>query len=238
MATYTSNINLKKPAQSDKIRIADFNTNADNIDDAFGAGFGQSSAPSVNAEINSLADGLAIIANGNVHAAISSGWFVYVRGHETLANGLYVANQNISANATLTSSNLDADSSGGLNALSAKITDIGSYTATTEATENVANETVKKLATLTLSAGRYLFIGNVSFASNATGSRTVSLGTGDNLDSGWWQSVQASPYGSSSLQVVRFATVNGTNPINLVVRQTSGSTLSVTHRMFAIKLHE
>lgn len=124
MATYTSNINLKKPAQSDKIRIADFNTNADNIDDAFGAGFGQSSAPSVNAEINSLADGLAIIANGNVHAAISSGQFVYVRGHGTLANGLYVANQNISANATLTSSNLDADSSGGLNALSARITPI------------------------------------------------------------------------------------------------------------------
>ena len=122
MATYTSNINLKKPAQSDKIRIADFNTNADNIDAALGAGFGVSSAPSVNAEINSLADGLAIIANGNVHAAISSGQFVYVRGHGTLANGLYVANKNISANATLTSSDLDADSSGGLNTLSSKIT--------------------------------------------------------------------------------------------------------------------
>ena len=124
MATYTSNINLKKPAQSDKIRIADFNTNADNIDAALGAGFGVSSAPSVNAEINSLADGLAIIANGNVHAAISSGQFVYVRGHGTLANGLYVANKNISANATLTSSDLDADSSGGLNTLSAKLPNV------------------------------------------------------------------------------------------------------------------
>jgi len=139
MATYTSNINLKKPAQSDKIRIADFNGNADNIDDAFGAGFGQSSAPSVNAEINSLADGLAIISNGNVHAAISSGQFVYVRGHGTLANGLYVANQNISANATLTSSNLDADTSGGLNALNAKFTVDDLMTTTTNVTDgNVA----------------------------------------------------------------------------------------------------
>ena len=122
MATYTSNINLKKPAQSDKIRIADFNTNADNIDDAFGAGFGQSSKPSVNAEINSLADGIAIVSQGDVHGAITSGQFVYVRNHSTLSNGMYVANQNISANAALTRSNLDEDSSGGLNALSAKFT--------------------------------------------------------------------------------------------------------------------
>ena len=32
MATYTSHYNLKKPATSDKIRIADFNGNADTID--------------------------------------------------------------------------------------------------------------------------------------------------------------------------------------------------------------
>lgn len=121
MATYTTNINLKKPAQSDKIRIADFNGNADNIDAAFGADFGQSSKPSVNAAINNLADGLAIVAQGNVHAAISAGQFVYVRGHGTLGEGLYVANQAISANGTLSSSNLDADTSGGLNALNSKL---------------------------------------------------------------------------------------------------------------------
>lgn len=121
MATYTTNINLKKPAQSDKIRIADFNGNADNIDAAFGADFGQSSKPSVNASINNLADGLAIVAQGNVHAAISAGQFVYVRGHGTLGEGLYVANQAISANGTLSSSNLDADTSGGLNALNSKM---------------------------------------------------------------------------------------------------------------------
>lgn len=122
MATYTSNINLKKPAQSDKIRIADFNGNADNIDAAIGADFGQGTKPSINQAINSLADGLAIIANGNVHAAITAGQFVYVRNHDTLSEGLYVASSNISANGTLSGSNLTADGSGGLNALNSNIT--------------------------------------------------------------------------------------------------------------------
>ena len=128
MATYTTNLNLKKPAQSDKIRIADFNGNADNIDDALGADFGQSSKPSVNDEVNSLAAGMAIISNGDVHAAITSGQFVYVRGHSTLDDGLYVASSNISANGALSSSNLDADTSGGLNALNTKIANITTLT--------------------------------------------------------------------------------------------------------------
>lgn len=130
MATYTSNINLKKPAQSDKIRIADFNGNADNIDAAIGADFGQGTKPSINQAINSLADGLAIIANGNVHAAITAGQFVYVRNHDTLSEGLYVASSNISANGTLSGSNLTADGSGGLNALNSKIVEFHKKTIT------------------------------------------------------------------------------------------------------------
>lgn len=127
MATYTSNLSLKKPAQSDKIRIADLNGNADNIDAAIGADFGQSSKPSINAAINSLADGLAIVAQGDVHAAISAGQFVYVRNHSTLAEGLYVANAAISANAALSGTNLTADTSGGLNALNSKIGNVIKY---------------------------------------------------------------------------------------------------------------
>lgn len=77
---------------------------------------------------NSLAaaeDGLAIVANGNTHAAIASGQFVYVKNHSSLAEGLYVANSAIATNATLTTSNLTADGSGGLNALKAKIGNVG-----------------------------------------------------------------------------------------------------------------
>ena len=80
-----------------------------------------------NAE-NSLAaaeDGLAIVANGNTHAAIASGQFVYVKNHGSLAEGLYVANSAIATNAALTTSNLTADGSGGLNALKAKIGNVG-----------------------------------------------------------------------------------------------------------------
>jgi len=102
MATYTSNLNLKKPALDDDALITDINNNMDILD----------------AAANGIEDALAIVANGNTHAAITSGQFVYVRNHNTLTEGLYVASSNIAANATLSSSNLTADSKGGLNALS------------------------------------------------------------------------------------------------------------------------
>ena len=105
MATYTSNLNLKKPALDDDALITDINNNMDILD----------------AAANGIEDALAIVANGNTHAAITSGRFVYVRNHNTLTEGLYVASSNIAANATLSSSNLTADSKGGLNALSEQI---------------------------------------------------------------------------------------------------------------------
>lgn len=75
-----------------------------------------------DAAIAALQDGLAIVANGNTHAAIAAGQFVFVKNHDTLAAGLYTANAAIAANATLTSSNLTADPNGGLNALNSKLT--------------------------------------------------------------------------------------------------------------------
>ena len=105
MATYTSNLNLKKPALDDDALITDINNNMDILD----------------AAANGIEDALAIVATGNTHAAITSGQFVYVRNHNTLTEGLYVASSNIAANATLSSSNLTADSKGGLNALSDNI---------------------------------------------------------------------------------------------------------------------
>lgn len=117
MATYTTNLNLKKPAQSDKIRISDLNGNADDID----AAFGEIGTASVATQFGSVESGIAIVSLGNVHAAISAGQYVYVKGHDTLSEGLYTANSAISANATLSNSNLTAVSGGGLNALNSKI---------------------------------------------------------------------------------------------------------------------
>lgn len=134
----TTNLNLTKLTGTEKQKSfpSPYNDNMDAIDGAFGADFGVSGKPSVNAELNSLGDGLAIIANGNTHAAITSGQFVYVRGHGTLADGLYVATSNISANATLSGSNLTADTAGGLNTVYSSLNsnaslDISSKTAYT-----------------------------------------------------------------------------------------------------------
>lgn len=73
-----------------------------------------------------LADGLAIIANGDTHAAVAAGQAVYVRSHSTLASGLYWASSAIGTNAALSTSNLTADASGGLNKLKADIDTLNS----------------------------------------------------------------------------------------------------------------
>lgn len=126
MATYTTNLNLKKPAQSDKIRIADINGNSDDIDAAFGA-IGTSS---VATQIGNIESGMAIVSVGDTHAAISAGQYVYVKGHGTLNEGLYTANSALAANASLTSSNVTAVSGGGLNSLSDQIVTLKSYAGT------------------------------------------------------------------------------------------------------------
>lgn len=104
--TYTDNLNLQQPDLDDDALITVINNDMAIIDQA----------------VNGVQDGLAIVANGNTHVAISAGQFVYVRNHTTLTEGLYVASSNIAANATLSTSNLTADSAGGLNALNGKLT--------------------------------------------------------------------------------------------------------------------
>lgn len=103
--TYTDNLNLQQPDLDDDALITVINNDMAIIDKA----------------VNGVQDGLAIVANGNTHVAISAGQFVYVRNHTTLTEGLYVASSNIAANATLSTSNLTADSAGGLNALNGNI---------------------------------------------------------------------------------------------------------------------
>ena len=101
MATNTTNCNLSKPAYTDTADIAVINSNMDKVDTS----------------LQGLADAIAIVAKNNTHAAITAGQYVYVHGHGSLAEGLYTAKSNIAANATLSTSNLQADGSGGLNAL-------------------------------------------------------------------------------------------------------------------------
>lgn len=117
----TQNLDLVKPLGTDHALVSVLNSNSDKIDAYAGA---------VNAGLDGLRDGLGILADGNTHAAVTSGQFVYVKNHQTLPEGLYQASTNIAANGTLSTSNLTADPKGGLNTLSEHIaTQTGSLTA-------------------------------------------------------------------------------------------------------------
>lgn len=124
MATYTSHYNLKKPATSDKIRIADFNGNFDIID-------GQMyDNETLGAQLK--AD-IGIVENTNTASHnISEGQYVIWKG------SLYVASSAISSGATLSDANLTAVSGGGLNALNGKIDNLG-FTIPQGTWENVVN---------------------------------------------------------------------------------------------------
>jgi hypothetical protein len=76
--------------------------------------------------IAGVQDAVAIVANGDTHPAIADGQFVYVRNHSTLAEGLYKATAAIGTDVALTTSNLTADGSGGLNDLKGQIDSLNS----------------------------------------------------------------------------------------------------------------
>lgn len=64
---------------------------------------------------------IAIVANGDTHAAIASGQYVYVQNHSSLTEGLYKARETIQVDGELSLSKLTAVSNGGLNALNSMI---------------------------------------------------------------------------------------------------------------------
>lgn len=80
----------------------------------------------ISDSLSQTQDGIAIVSNGNTHAAISSGQFVYVKNHDTLAEGLYKSKAAIAANGALSTSNLTADGSGGLNDLQGQVAALNS----------------------------------------------------------------------------------------------------------------
>ena len=118
--TPTPNLGLRIPLGTDPASVDDINYNSNALDTIIGD-IGETSVAgqlgAANNRISAVQAGLAIVCNCNTHAAIESGQFAYVKNHGTLAEGLYRNNtgSTIAANATLSSSNLTADSSGGLN---------------------------------------------------------------------------------------------------------------------------
>lgn len=115
----TTNYGMNLPGGGDTADQTKFNENTAKIDTALG----------------SLGAGLAIIANRNSHAAIAAGDYVYIRNHTSLSEGLYKARSAIAANATLSTSNVEA-ADGSLNSLSGQIGTINS-TLNTKLTYNM-----------------------------------------------------------------------------------------------------
>lgn len=108
MGSQTTNYDFNKPAKTDNVMIGELNENMDILDGLL---------TSIDEKDNKHERSIAIVSDGNTHIAIGSGQFVYVRGHNTLTEGLYKATADISENGTLSLSNLTASSSGGLNAV-------------------------------------------------------------------------------------------------------------------------
>ena len=104
-----------------------------------------SDATKSSASLENLSGGIAIVAVGNTHVAISQEQYVYVREHGTLSEGLYKALSNIASNATLSTSNLSAVSGGlgaevsSLNSKIETIEDISTYISSNIADFEVLN---------------------------------------------------------------------------------------------------
>jgi len=98
----------------DSLLRNDYNGNLTKIDNFAGQ---------TDDSISAVQNGLAyIVGNTNTTGStLAVGQFVYVKGHSTIAEGLRKVTSSISANGSITTSNTDACSEGGLNALNSKI---------------------------------------------------------------------------------------------------------------------
>ena len=144
MATSTTNLGLTKPAGTDKIRIAQINGNMDILDEKIGAVGNtslQAQVTSQNQAIANVQNGLAyIVGNTNTTGStLAVGQFVYVKGHSTIAEGLYKVTASISANGSITTSNTTAVSGGGLNELNSKLTPESKKSGVTANTSVITN---------------------------------------------------------------------------------------------------
>ena len=123
-----------------------------------------------------LQQAFAIIANGDTHAAITNGDYVYVKNNtHSLADGLYRATANVAANGSVSSSNMTAVSNGGINALNNKITNtiksLGSISASSSKT--FTTTTYGKFLVFTIGGGN----SQGAWIVNSQSSGTINIDT-------------------------------------------------------------
>lgn len=112
-----SSVNGVSPNAQGNVTLPTDSTPTANSANYVTSGGVKSAFDSRDGSITALGSAIAIMSDNNTHAAITSGQYVFVRNHGTLAEGLYQASANIAQNAALSTSNLTAVSGGGLNAI-------------------------------------------------------------------------------------------------------------------------
>lgn len=124
--------------------------------------------------------------------------------------------------------------------LNQKIADINSsIISSAPSAKNVATSTNTQLLSYSFSAGTWLIIGDAAFASNASGNRTLGIsddGTSMNINRHCVVRTPAASGEETILQVQIIQNFASATTLYLMGRQNSGSTLSVTPGLRAIKM--
>lgn len=103
------------------------------------------------------------------------------------------------------------------------------YTAGTQLATSLTSATSTDLRSVSLPAGKYLLIGQASFASNATGNRRLTIGVSSaTIASGIaWEWVPALSGASTRLNLTGYYEFSATTTVYLVAWQNSGSALNI-----------
>ena len=137
----------------------------------------------VETELYFTENAIAIVSTGDDHATISTGQYVYIRGHSTLAEGLYLATASIPQGTALSTANVTPVNAGGLNALNDKITNsfrwdglISEYTL--EESRGRTTNATGGVGTVTLSVPGLYILECQTTANNISGQRSYCRFTG------------------------------------------------------------
>lgn len=186
------------------------------------------------AGLSAAQESIAIVADGNTHAAITSGQYVYVRGHGTLSEGLYKASTAIAEDATLTSSNLTAVSSGiggEVAALNSKIatSDVSGSITVTSTTGDISQKTAYRTGNV------------VSLAFVLTLTKTVSsaaLGCSATFTSSALKPINRQPGGTNDVNVLGLNINPSTTGADLNARtnvsKSSGAAIWLTYTYICV----
>ena len=229
-SSQTQNLQLiEYGAGSDNFLRTDYNGNLTKIDEFAGK---------TNDSLSAGQNGLAyIVGNTNTTGGtLAVGQFVYVKGHSTISEGLRKVTASISANGSITTSNTDACSEGGLNALNSKITNIGTVEIISFTTQNVSSESETVLGTKSLQAGTYLVSGWITFrASNGTGVRSIRY----KIDDGSSIEINSLSAPGSDWCVMNYSLciqLNTAATISIMALQKSGSTIQTAGYGVAVRI--